>query len=146
MARWLVTGGAGFIGSHLVEALLGRGDDVVTLDNLSTGHAENLEDVRERVGEQAWRRHTFLEADIVDPDICRQACSGAQFVLHQAALGSVPRSIADPLASNAANVTGFLNVLVAAKDAGVKRLVYASSSSVYGDHPALPKVEHQTGK
>ncbi|MFO1320393.1 MAG: SDR family oxidoreductase [Burkholderiales bacterium] len=146
MATWLVTGGAGFIGSHLVESLLMQGEQVRTLDNLSTGHASNLEDVRRRVGESAWARHNFIHADILDLDACRRACNGAQFVLHQAALGSVPRSIADPIASNAANVSGFLNLLVAAKDAGIRRVVYASSSSVYGDHPALPKVEDQTGQ
>lgn len=146
MSRWLVTGGAGFIGSHLVEELLRRGEEVVTLDNLSTGRLANLDDVRRSVGEEAWRRHTFMQADLLDGEACRNACRDVKYVLHQAALGSVPRSIADPVASNAANVTGFLNIAVAAKDAGVARFVYASSSSVYGDHPALPKVEDQVGR
>lgn len=146
MSRWLVTGGAGFIGSHLVEQLLRQGEEVVTLDNLSTGRLANLDHVRKCVGEDAWRRHSFLQADILDPQACRSACRDVRYVLHQAALGSVPRSIADPVASNAANVTGFLNIIVAAKDAGVRRFVYASSSSVYGDHPALPKVEDQIGR
>jgi len=145
-ARWLVTGGAGFIGSHLVETLLGAGQEVVTLDNFATGHRRNLDLVRLAVGDDAWRRHRLIEADIRDPDACASACSGAQYVLHQAALGSVPRSIADPLQSNAANVTGTLNMLVAARDAKVRRFVYASSSSVYGDHPALPKEEHSIGR
>ena len=145
-ARWLVTGSAGFIGSHLVETLLRLGQDVVSLDNFATGHRSNLERVREAVGVEAWQRHTFIEADIVDPAACRRACEGVDVVLHQAALGSVPRSIADPLATHAANATGFLNMLVAARDAGVGRFVYAASSSVYGDHPALPKVEDAIGR
>jgi UDP-N-acetylglucosamine 4-epimerase len=144
--RWLVTGGAGFIGSHLTETLLGLGQSVVTLDNLSTGHRSNLEQVREAVGPESWSRHTFVQGDIRDPQTCRAACEGVDFVLHQAALGSVPRSIADPLETNAANVTGFVNMLVAARDAKVRRFVYAASSSTYGDHPALPKVEDQIGR
>jgi len=145
-ARWLVTGSAGFIGSHLVEALLRLDQEVVGLDNFATGHRSNLDDVREAVGPQAWRRHTFVEADIVDPAACRSACEGVDVVLHQAALGSVPRSIADPLLTHAANATGFLNMLVAARDAGVGRFVYAASSSTYGDHPGLPKVEDVIGR
>ncbi len=144
--RWLVTGAAGFIGSHLLEALLVGGQDVVGLDNFATGHRRNLELVRAAVGEQAWARHRFIEADIVDPTACAEACKGIDFVLHQAALGSVPRSIADPLTTHAANATGFLNMLVAARGAGVARFVYAASSSTYGDHPALPKVESVIGR
>jgi UDP-N-acetylglucosamine/UDP-N-acetylgalactosamine 4-epimerase len=144
--RWLVTGSAGFIGSHLAESLLALGQDVVSLDNFSTGHASNLDDVRATVGADAWRRHTFIEGDIVNLAACRRAVDNVDVVLHQAALGSVPRSLADPLATHAANATGFLNMLVAARDAGVKRFVYAASSSTYGDHPGLPKVEHTIGR
>lgn len=143
--RWLVTGSAGFIGSHLVEALLGLGQHVVGLDNFSTGFRRNLDEVRDAVGAVAWARHSFIEADIVDAAACRGACEGIDVVLHEAALGSVPRSIADPLRTHAANATGFLNLLVAARDAGVRRFVYASSSSTYGNHPALPKVESVIG-
>jgi UDP-N-acetylglucosamine 4-epimerase len=144
--RWLVTGSAGFIGSHLVETLLRLDQHVASLDNFATGHRANLDDVRTAVGAEAWRRHTFIEADIADPDACRRACEGVELVLHQAALGSVPRSLADPLRTHAANATGFLNMLVAARDAGVARFVYAASSSTYGDHPALPKVEESIGR
>ena len=132
---WLVTGAAGFIGSHLAEQLLKLGQTVVGLDNFSTGKRENL---------PAGIR--FIEGDIRNPETCAQACAQVDVVLHQAALGSVPRSIDDPLASTASNVSGFLNMQVAARDAGVKRFVYASSSAVYGDHPALPKVEAITGR
>ncbi len=144
--RWLVTGAAGFIGSHLVETLLRLGQDVVGLDNFSTGQRANLEDVRASVGEGVWARYRFIEADITDPAACRRACAGADVVLHQAALGSVPRSIDDPLATHAANLTGFVNMLVAARDAGVARFVYAASSATYGDHPGLPKVEEAIGE
>jgi UDP-N-acetylglucosamine 4-epimerase len=144
--RWLVTGAAGFIGSHLVETLLAFGQDVVGLDNFATGHERNLEDVRNAVGEDARERFAFIEGDIADLATCRRACDGVGLVLHQAALGSVPRSIADPLATHAANATGFVNMLVAARDAGVQRFVYAASSSTYGDHPALPKVEDAIGR
>jgi len=144
--RWLVTGSAGFIGSHLVETLLRMGQTVVGLDNFATGHRRNLEEVQELVGVEAWRRHRFIEADIRDPEACREACDGVEVVLHQAALGSVPRSLANPLATNATNVDGFLNMLVAARDAGVRRFVYAASSSTYGDHQALPKVEERIGR
>ncbi len=144
--RWLVTGAAGFIGSHLLETLLANGQYVVGLDNFATGHRSNLDAVRATVGEEAWHRHRFVEADIVDPAACAEACAGVDVVLHQAALGSVPRSIADPQATHAANATGFLNMLVAARDAKVARCVYAASSSTYGDHPALPKVEHVIGR
>jgi UDP-N-acetylglucosamine 4-epimerase len=144
--RWLVTGSAGFIGSHLVETLLALGQDVVSLDNFATGHRRNLDEVRRAVGADAWRRHRFLEADIADLAACRRACDGVAVVLHQAALGSVPRSIEDPLRTHAANATGFLNLLCAARDAGATRFVYAASSSTYGDHPGLPKVEETIGR
>jgi UDP-N-acetylglucosamine 4-epimerase len=143
---WLVTGAAGFIGSHLVEALLQLGQDVVGLDNLSTGKRANLQSVRESVDGSSWEKFRFIEGDITDPSTCRNACRDIHIVLHQAALGSVPRSIADPLATNASNITGQLNMLVAARDAGVQRFVYAASSSTYGDHPALPKVEENIGQ
>ncbi|MCW5619761.1 MAG: SDR family oxidoreductase [Burkholderiales bacterium] len=144
--RWLVTGGAGFIGSHLAETLLQFGQHVVTLDNLSTGHRRNLDQVKSAVGSDAWQRHRFMEGDIRDLHTCRSACMGVDFVLHHAALGSVPRSIADPIEANEANVSGFLNMLVASRDAKVKRFVYAASSSTYGDHPGLPKVEDEIGR
>lgn len=144
--RWLVTGAAGFIGSHLVETLLLLDQEVVGLDNLSTGYRENIEDVIRSVGEERAGRFRFLLGDIRDPDACAEACQGIDRVLHQAALGSVPRSIEDPQGSHASNVDGFLNILVAARDARVKRFVYASSSSVYGDEPTLPKVEGREGK
>jgi UDP-N-acetylglucosamine 4-epimerase len=144
--RWLVTGSAGFIGSHLLETLLRLGQHVVSLDNFATGHRRNLDEVRAAVGKEAWRRHTWLEADIVDLAACRRACSGVDIVLHQAALGSVPRSIEDPLLTHAANATGFLNMLIAARDSGVARFVFAASSSTYGDHPGLPKVEDAIGR
>ncbi len=144
--RWLVTGSAGFIGSHLLETLLTLGEEVVSLDNFVTGHRRNLDEVRAAVGAPAWRRHHFLEADIGDLASCREACRGVTLVLHEAALGSVPRSIEDPLLTHAANATGFLNLLVAARDAGVRRFVYAGSSSTYGDHPALPKTENSIGR
>lgn len=144
--RWLVTGCAGFIGSHLLEHLLRLGQEVVGLDNFATGHWHNLEDVRLRVGEGAWRHFTFVEGDLLDLDTCRRVCDRIEYVLHQAALGSVPRSIADPIATHASNATGFINILVAARDAEVKRFVYAASSSTYGDHPRLPKVEDAIGR
>ncbi|WP_180977364.1 SDR family oxidoreductase [Janthinobacterium sp. ROICE36] len=175
--RWLVTGVAGFIGSHLLETLLQLGQEVRGLDNFMTGHRHNLEQVRASVGEAAWRRFTFLEADIRDPQACARACGApapaasrgdgkagggggslnehgradpggpvaVDFVLHQAALGSVSRSLEDPLLCHAVNVSGFLNMLAAARDAGVQRFVYAASSATYGDHPALPKVEQHIG-
>jgi UDP-N-acetylglucosamine 4-epimerase len=144
--RWLVTGGAGFIGSHLVESLLRLEQHVVTLDNLATGYRANLDEVEAAVGSGMWRRHRFIEGDIVDLQVCRDACRNVDVVLHEAALGSVPRSIENPLATHAANATGFLNLLVAARDAGVKRVIYAASSSTYGDHPGLPKVEDEIGR
>lgn len=143
---WLVTGSAGFIGSNLLEVLLLGGQSVVSLDNFATGHQRNLDEVRARVGESAWVRHRFIEGDIANPEVCRSACRDVELVLHQAALGSVPRSINDPLATHAANATGFLNMLWAAKEAGVRRFVYAASSSTYGDSPTLPKVEDIIGR
>ena len=144
--HWLVTGSAGFIGSHLIEVLLRHGQRVTSLDNFATGHRANLDDVRRAVGDEAWARHTFIEGDIADPDACAAAARGVTHVLHQAALGSVPRSINDPLNTHRANATGFLNMLVAARDAGVQRFVCAASSSTYGDSPTLPKVEDVIGR
>jgi len=144
--RFLVTGVAGFIGSHLLEKLLTLGQDVVGLDDFSTGRRRNLTDVRGIVGEAAWSRFTLIEGDIADADTAARAVEGADAVLHQAALGSVPRSIADPMRTHRSNIDGFLTMLIAARDASVGRFVYASSSSVYGDHPDLPKVEAQTGR
>ncbi|WBS03214.1 SDR family oxidoreductase [Pseudoduganella sp. SL102] len=144
--RWLVTGAAGFIGSNLVEALLKLGQRVTGLDNFSTGHQHNLDQVREAVGEQAWAAFHFIEGDICNADTCVRACDGIDFVLHEAALGSVTRSIENPQRTHDVNVTGFVNMLVAARDARVKRFVYAASSSTYGDHPGLPKVEDRIGK
>jgi UDP-N-acetylglucosamine 4-epimerase len=144
--RWLITGVAGFIGSNLLETLLKLDQTVVGLDNFATGHQRNLDEVRGLVSETQWARFRLIEADIRDEQACRDACTGGDYVLHQAALGSVPRSIADPITSNAANITGFLNMLIAARDAGVKSFTYAASSSTYGDHPALPKVEENIGK
>ncbi|WP_284615581.1 SDR family oxidoreductase [Aquabacterium humicola] len=142
---WLVTGVAGFIGSHLLETLLGLGQRVVGLDNFATGHRHNLDDVQAAVGAPAWSRFTMVEGDIRRLEDCRTACAGVDLVLHQAALGSVPRSLADPITTNDVNIGGFLNMLVAARDAKVQRFVYAASSSTYGDHPGLPKVEHAIG-
>jgi len=144
--RWLVTGAAGFIGSHLVEMLLALGQDVVGLDNFATGHQRNLDDVRAATDQDTSRQFTFIDGDITDLATCRRACEDVDTVLHQAALGSVPRSIADPLATHAANATGFVSMLAAAREAGVRRFVYAASSSTYGDHPALPKVEDAIGR
>lgn len=143
---WLVTGAAGFIGSNLVEQLLQIGQSVVGLDDFSTGKQANLDDVRNRVGPVAWERFSFQRGDVRDPEICRMVCEGVDYVLHQAALGSVPRSIADPVATNQANVDGFLRILIAARDAQVSRFVYAGSSSTYGDDPGLPKVEERIGR
>jgi UDP-N-acetylglucosamine 4-epimerase len=142
---WLITGVAGFIGSNLAEALLNLNERVVGLDNFSTGSERNLEQVRRGLSSEKWDRFTLIKADISDFDACRRACEGIDYVLHQAALGSVPRSISNPLATHQSNVTGFVNMLCAAKEARVKRFVFASSSSVYGDHPALPKVEERVG-
>jgi len=142
---WLVTGVAGFIGSNLLETLLGLEQHVVGLDNFATGHQRNLDEVEAIVGAGRWSRFHFIQGDIRTLADCRAACEGVDLVLHQAALGSVPRSIADPLTTNAVNIDGFVNMLVAARDAGVGRFVYAASSSTYGDHPALPKVEGRIG-
>ena len=143
---WLVTGVAGFIGSHLAENLLRLDQTVVGLDNFSTGKPENLTHIRQSVGSERAKRFRFIQGDIRSPEACRQACRGADAVLHQAALGSVPRSIDDPVASTENNVNGFLNMLVAARDASIKSFVYASSSAVYGDDPELPKVESRIGR
>jgi UDP-N-acetylglucosamine/UDP-N-acetylgalactosamine 4-epimerase len=143
---WLVTGAAGFIGSNLLETLLKLNQHVVGLDNFATGHQHNLDEVQSLVTPEQWQRFKFIKGDIREIDDCRSACAGVEYVLHQAALGSVPRSVADPILTNSANVTGFLNMLVAARDSGVKRFVFAASSSTYGDHPALPKVEHTIGR
>jgi UDP-N-acetylglucosamine 4-epimerase len=140
-----VTGAAGFIGSHLVEHLLRNGQRVVGLDNFATGFRRNLDAVLAAVGPERAARFAFVEGDIRDPEACARAVKGVDLVLHQAALGSVPRSIQDPMTTHEVNVTGFLRVLLAARDAGVRRVVYASSSSVFGDHPALPKVEEAIG-
>jgi len=138
-SRVLVTGGAGFIGSNLVEALLKQDNEVVCLDNFVTGHHHNIEAFSSQ------RNFRLVEGDIRNPDDCRKAVDGVDYVLHQAALGSVPRSVKDPATSNAVNVDGFMNMILASRDAGVKRFVYASSSSVYGDHKGLPKIEEETG-
>ncbi len=143
---WLITGAAGFIGSNLLEALLKLGQKVVGLDNFFTGHRVNLDEVRVQVTPAQWENFRFIEGDIRSLDDCHAACAGVDYVLHHAALGSVPRSLEDPILTNACNVTGFLNMLVAARDAGVKRFTYAASSSTYGDHPDLPKVEEKIGK
>ncbi|MDB4229130.1 NAD-dependent epimerase/dehydratase family protein [Paracoccaceae bacterium] len=144
-ATWLVTGVAGFIGSNLLETLLKLDQEVVGLDNFSTGHRYNLDEVMGEVGEDQWSRFTFIEGDITQYSDCQKAVVGIDHVLHQAALGSVPRSIVDPLATNAANITGFLNILSASKGAKVQSFTYAASSSTYGDHPALPKQEINIG-
>lgn len=143
---WLVTGVAGFIGSNLLEALLKRNQKVIGLDNFSTGYQQNLEQIRDLVGEKAWGNFSFIEGDICRLETCTDACRGVDFVLHQAALGSVPRSIQDPIRTNEANISGFLNMLVASRDAQVRRFIYAASSSTYGDHPDLPKVEAVIGR
>jgi UDP-N-acetylglucosamine 4-epimerase len=144
--RWLITGVAGFIGSHLLEALLKLDQTVVGLDNYATGYARNLEEVKDLVGPPAWRNFNFIEGDIRSLADCRRACAGVDFVLHHAALGSVPRSVEDPLSTHESNLTGFVNMLLAARDAGVVRFIYAASSSTYGDHPGLPKVEDAIGR
>jgi UDP-N-acetylglucosamine/UDP-N-acetylgalactosamine 4-epimerase len=143
---WLVTGVAGFIGSNLLEALLRLDQRVVGLDNFATGLQRNLDEIRGLVSAEQWARFTFHNGDIRKLDDCRRACEGVDYVLHQAALGSVPRSLADPITTNSANIDGFLNMLVAARDDKVQSFTYAASSSTYGDHPALPKVEDRIGK
>lgn len=143
---WLITGVAGFIGSNLLEHLLKLNQTVVGLDNFATGYQRNLDEVRSLVSGEQWARFRFIEGDIRNLEDCARACEGVDYVLHQAALGSVPRSLADPVTTNAANITGFLNMLVAARDAEVQSFTYAASSSTYGDHPALPKIEENIGK
>ena len=143
---WLVTGVAGFIGSNLLETLLKLNQRVVGLDNFATGHQRNLDEVKAFVTPEQWANFGFINGDICNLTDCQTAVIGVDYVLHQAALGSVPRSVADPVTTNATNISGFLNMLVAARDAKVKRFVYAASSSTYGDHPALPKVEDTIGK
>ena len=143
---WLITGVTGFIGSNLLETLLTLNQKVVGLDNFSTGHQRNLDEVQQAVSPQQWLNFIFIEGDIRNLDACRTACEGVDFVLHQAALGSVPRSLEDPITTNSANIDGFLNMLVAARDAKVQSFTYAASSSTYGDHPGLPKVEDAIGK
>jgi UDP-N-acetylglucosamine/UDP-N-acetylgalactosamine 4-epimerase len=145
-ATWLVTGAAGFIGSNILETLLKLNQRVVGLDNFATGHRRNLAEVRSLVTRSQWAALRFIDGDICDRKVCGRVCRGVDYVSHQAALGSVPRSIREPLASHASNVTGFVNLLDAAREAGVKRFVYASSSAIYGDHPALPKVEAVIGE
>lgn len=144
--RWLITGAAGFIGSNLLENLLRLDQCVVGLDNFSTGKRENLAEVRKVVNDRQWKRFRLIRGDIRDISTCRDACNGVDIVLHQAALGSVPRSIEDPVDCNENNVAGTLNMLIAAKDKNVKRMVYAASSAIYGDDAALPKVEERIGK
>ncbi|MFY7698606.1 MAG: NAD-dependent epimerase/dehydratase family protein [Legionella sp.] len=144
--RWLVTGVAGFIGSNLLEFLLKNNQTVVGLDNFSTGFQHNLDEVKAQVSLTQWSNFQFIEGDLRCLETCKAACRGIDYVLHQGALGSVPRSINDPITTNAVNITGFLNMLVAARDESVKSFTFASSSSTYGDHPALPKVEERIGK
>lgn len=142
---WLVTGVAGFIGSNLLETLLKLNQRVVGLDNFATGFQHNLDEVQSLVTAEQWAGFSFIEGDIRQLNDCQTACAGVDYVLHQAALGSVPRSINDPITTNETNISGFLNMLVAARDAEVKSFTYAASSSTYGDHPALPKVEENIG-
>ena len=144
--HWLITGVAGFIGSNLLQTLLSLNQKVTGLDNFSTGYRHNLAQVKEAVGQKAWRNFNFIEGDIRKIEDCIVACQGVNYVLHEAALGSVPRSIENPILTNENNISGFLNMLVASRDASVKRFVYAASSSTYGDHPGLPKVESVIGK
>ncbi len=142
---WLITGVAGFIGSNLAEFLLKHNQKVIGLDNFSTGYQHNLDDIKANVTPEQWKNFNFTEGDIKDYETCETITKNVDIILHQAALGSVPRSIDDPITSNLSNVTGFLNMLTAAKNNSVKRFVYASSSSVYGDSKELPKVEERTG-
>ncbi|EUC71635.1 Vi polysaccharide biosynthesis protein vipB/tviC [Alcanivorax sp. 97CO-5] len=143
---WLITGVAGFIGSNLLETLLKLDQTVVGLDNFATGYQQNLDEVQRVASAEQWGRFSFIKGDIRNLDDCKKAVSGVDYVLHQAALGSVPRSIEDPITTNQANIDGFLNMLVAARDANVASFTYAASSSTYGDHPDLPKVESKIGK
>ncbi|TPH18961.1 NAD-dependent epimerase/dehydratase family protein [Litorilituus lipolyticus] len=142
---WLITGVAGFIGSNLLETLLLLNQKIIGLDNFATGHQHNLDEVQSIVSQEQWQKFSFIEGDIREYKTCQTAVSSVDYVLHQAALGSVPRSIADPIMTNSANITGFLNILTAAKEARVKSFTYAASSSTYGDHPELPKVEENIG-
>ncbi|WP_281544143.1 SDR family oxidoreductase [Grimontia sp. SpTr1] len=143
--NWLITGVAGFIGSNLLETLLKLNQTVIGLDNLSTGHRKNLEEVKINVSEEQWSRFSFIEGDICSLETCRDAVRGVDYVLHQAALGSVPRSLSDPITTNSVNISGMLNMLTASKDENIKGFVFAASSSTYGDHKALPKVEENIG-
>tara|TARA_B110000438_G_scaffold298685_1_gene347389 strand:+ start:5383 stop:6402 length:1020 start_codon:yes stop_codon:yes gene_type:complete len=143
---WLVTGVAGFIGSNILEELLNYKQKVIGLDNFSTGYKKNLKEVQTNVNKNSWKKFDFIEGDISSYETCMDACKGVDYVLHQGALGSVPRSIEDPIATNNSNIVGFLNMLVAAKNSNVKSFTYAASSSTYGDHPALPKVEENIGQ
>lgn len=143
---WLVTGVAGFIGSNLLETLLKLNQRVIGLDNFATGYQHNLNEVQSLVTAEQWINFQFIQGDICQINDCRVACENVDYVLHQAALGSVPRSLKDPITTNSTNIDGFLNMLVAARDAQVDRFVYAASSSTYGDHPALPKIEENIGK
>ena len=143
--KWVITGVAGFIGSNLLEELLLLNQRVVGLDNFSTGTKNNLEEVKQNVSSEQWKNFKFIEGSIESIDTCKMAVAGADNILHQAALGSVPRSIENPIATNAANISGFLNMLVASKEAAVQSFVYAASSSTYGDHPDLPKIEENIG-
>ena len=143
---WLITGVAGFIGSNLLETLLKLNQTVVGLDNFATGYQKNLDEVQRLVSTEQWQRFSFIEGDIRNLADCQKACTGIDYVLHQAALGSVPRSLADPITTNEVNISGFLNMLTAARDAEVQSFTYAASSSTYGDHPGLPKVEDKIGK
>ena len=143
---WLITGVAGFIGSNLLESLLRHDQAVIGLDDFSTGKQCNLDQVREKVAATQWERFRFITGDICDIQVCREASTGADFLLHHAALGSVPLSFEDPIRTNASNISGFVNLLVAARDAGVKRVIYAASSATYGDDPTLPKQEDKIGR
>lgn len=143
---WLITGVAGFIGSNLLESLLKLNQTVLGMDNFATGHRSNLDQIRAVLSPAQWARFRFVEGDIRNLEDCRKVCVDVEYVLHQAALGSVPRSLDDPISTNATNIGGFLNMLVAARDAKVERFVYAASSSTYGDHPDLPKVEDRIGR
>lgn len=142
---WLITGVAGFIGSNILETLLNLNQKVIGLDNFSTGFQKNLDMVKDSIGEDKWNNFKFIQGDVRNPDDCKKSCENADYVLHQAALGSVPRSVENPMNTNDNNITGFLNMLWHAKEANVKSFVYAASSSTYGDHPGLPKVEDKIG-
>lgn len=143
---WLITGVAGFIGSNLLETLLKLNQTVVGLDNFASGYQKNLDEVQRLVSTEQWQRFSFVQGDIRNFSDCQKVCSNIDYVLHQAALGSVPRSLADPITTNEVNISGFLNMLTAARDAEVESFTYAASSSTYGDHPGLPKIEDKIGK